>query len=68
MNKLAKLTPQNVTKQEYRQKENNKILQEQLKEKDGIVNAIEEELSDLEEERKKINASLDEALATSLKL
>ena len=59
--KLAKLTPRNVAKRVNRQKENNKVLQEQ-------VAAATNKISDLEKENDEVNKSLDSALRTTLAL
>ena len=58
---LAKLTPGDVTKRVNRQKENNKVLQEQ-------VTAATNKISDLENENDELNKSLDSALRTTLAL
>ena len=59
--KLAKLTPRNVAKRVNRQKENNKVLQEQ-------VAAATNKISDLQKENDEVNKSLDSALRTTLAL
>ena len=59
--KLAKLTPRNVTKRVNRQKENNKVLQEQ-------ITTATNKISDLEKENDELNKSLDSALKTTLAL
>ena len=59
--KLAKLTPRNVTKRVNRQKENNKVLQEQ-------ITTATSKISDLEKENDELNKSLDSALKTTLAL
>ena len=58
--KLAKLTPRNVTKRVNRQKEN-KLLQEQ-------ITTATNKISDLEKENDELNKSLDSALKTTLAL
>ena len=59
--KLAKLTPRNVSKRVNRQKENNKILHEKVKEANL-------KLECLMAENKELNENLDKALSTTLKL
>ena len=59
--KLAKLTPRNVNKRINHQKENNKILQEQVDEANCKVDF-------LEKENEELNKSLDKALRMTLKL
>ena len=59
--KLANLTQRNVTKRVNRQKENNKVLQEQ-------ITTATNKISDLEKENDELNKSLDSALKTTLAL
>ena len=56
-----KLRPRNVIKKVNRQKENNKVLQEQ-------VTAVTNKIGDLEKENDELNKSLDSALTTTLAL
>ena len=58
---MAKYTPRNVNKRLNRQKENNDLLQSQIKEVTAKINVLEEENADL-------NESLDRALKATLKL